>query len=65
MMGGRQPRQLRQWMSRSFMVLASKYYTAFGTIWFDYDKRGEEEHDWRIASSPEALAAFNATFAAD
>ena len=28
-------------------------------IWFNYDKRGEGEADWRIDSSPESLKAFN------
>ncbi len=28
-------------------------------IWFNYDKRGEGEKDWRINSSTEALSAFN------
>lgn len=33
-------------------------------VWFDLDKRREGELDWRIESSPEGLAAFNASFAA-
>ncbi|MGR3319779.1 MAG: glycoside hydrolase family 26 protein [Candidatus Anammoxibacter sp.] len=28
-------------------------------IWFNYDKRGEGEADWRIDSSPETLNTFN------
>ncbi len=28
-------------------------------IWFNYDKRGEGEADWRINSSPETLETFN------
>lgn len=33
-------------------------------IWFNHDKRREGEHNWRIDSTPEALQAFNETFAA-
>jgi len=43
------------WLSRRLRVKA--------VIWFNYDKRAEQEHDWRITSSPESLAAFNETFA--
>lgn len=33
-------------------------------IWFNHNKRREGEHNWRIDSTPEALEAFNETFAA-
>ncbi|MFQ5489408.1 MAG: glycoside hydrolase family 26 protein [Phycisphaerae bacterium] len=33
-------------------------------IWFNYDKRGEGEPDWRINTSTDTLEAFNKTFAA-
>jgi len=33
-------------------------------VWFNFDKRREGEHNWRIDATPESLAAFNATFAA-
>jgi mannan endo-1,4-beta-mannosidase len=32
-------------------------------VWFHYDKRRENEPDWRIDASPESLRAFNETFA--
>ncbi|MCA9726195.1 MAG: hypothetical protein KC729_00825 [Candidatus Eisenbacteria bacterium] len=34
-----------------------------GAIWFNLDKRREGEPDWRIASDPGSLEAFNLTFA--
>ena len=33
-------------------------------IWFNYDKRRENEPNWRIDNVPDALRAFNETFAA-
>jgi hypothetical protein len=49
-------REAHRWLTEETAVEAA--------IWFNYDKRGEGEHDWRIASSPESLAAFAETFAA-
>ena len=51
-----------QWIHDAFDYLAKRPRVQ-ALIWFNLDKRRENEPDWRIDVTPESLAAFNATFA--
>jgi len=56
------PGRKARWVHEAFKWLSSSTRVS-AVIWFNLDKRREGEHDWRIDSSPESLAAFNKTFA--
>ncbi len=58
-----EPGQKAQWIKDAYAWL-SPQRQIHAAIWFNYDKRREGECDWRIASSPESLRAFNESFAA-
>ena len=51
------------WIRDAWQTLA-RYPTVQAVLWFDLDKRREGEPDWRLISEPDALVAFNETFAA-
>lgn len=50
------------WIREAHRTLA-KWPRVRAVVWFHYDKRREQEPDWRIDASPESLEAFNDTFA--
>ncbi|MCP4251359.1 MAG: endoglucanase [bacterium] len=51
------------WIRDAFAAL-EHHPRVQAVVWFHFDKRREGEPNWRIDTSPEALQAFNATFAA-
>lgn len=57
------PGQRAAWIREAFGCL-QRFPQVRAAIWFNYDKRRENEPDWRIDRDPEALKAFNETFAA-
>ncbi len=58
-----EPGQKAAWIRAAHAWLVARR-DVHGVIWFNLDKRRENEPDWRIGSSADALAAFNETFAA-
>jgi len=50
------------WIRDAHAYLGTRPYVK-ALVWFHYDKRRENEPDWRIDASPESLRAFNETFA--
>jgi hypothetical protein len=48
------------WISHAVSVDLGAFPRVRGLVWFDVDKRGEA--DWRLQSSPEALAAWLTAF---
>ena len=56
-------KQRVEWIRAAHAYLA-KRPSVKALVWFHYDKRRENEPDWRIDVTPESLEAFNATFAA-
>lgn len=57
------PGRKAEWIREAF-ASARKLPNVKAVIWFNYDKRRGGELDWRVGSSADSLAAFNATFAA-
>ncbi|MFQ5429642.1 MAG: glycoside hydrolase family 26 protein [Phycisphaerae bacterium] len=55
--------QRARWIRDAYACL-KRYPQVKAVIWFNYDKRRENEPNWRIDASPGALRAFNETFAA-
>jgi len=51
------------WIREAYDYLHTRPHVR-AAVWFNLDKRREGEQNWRIDTSPEALAAFNETFAA-
>ncbi|MHC4136475.1 MAG: glycoside hydrolase family 26 protein [Planctomycetota bacterium] len=52
-----------QWIRGAYAWLRGRPQVR-ALVWFNHDKRRENEPDWRIASDAEARRAFNETFAA-
>lgn len=52
-----------QWIRDAYGVL-DRNPQVKAAVWFNYDKRRENEPNWRIDATPGALRAFNETFAA-
>jgi hypothetical protein len=50
------------WIRDAFESI-QRYPKVKAVVWFNYDKRREGEHNWRLDSSPESLQAFRETFA--
>jgi mannan endo-1,4-beta-mannosidase len=57
------PGQKAAWIRDAWRTLG-QHPAVDGAIWFDLDKRREGEPNWRIDAEPDALQAFNETFAA-
>ncbi|MEM8883249.1 MAG: glycosyl hydrolase [Planctomycetota bacterium] len=56
-------KQRQTWIRDAHAYLAARPRVK-ALVWFHYDKRRENEPDWRIDATPESLRAFNETFAA-
>ena len=56
------PGQRAQWIRDAYECL-QHFPQVRAVVWFNLDKRRENEPDWRIDVTPESLAAFNDTFA--
>jgi len=54
--------QRERWIRAAHAYLARRPHVK-ALVWFHYDKRRENEPDWRIDTSPCSLRAFNETFA--
>jgi len=54
--------QRARWIREAHAAL-EQHANVRAVIWFNYDKRREKEHNWRIDVTPESLEAFNETFA--
>jgi len=57
-----QGNQRPTWIKRAYQALA-EHPRVRAVIWFNLDKRRENEPDWRIDVTPQSLQAFNETFA--
>ena len=55
--------QRAAWIREAFAYL-QRFPQVRAAIWFNLDKRRENEPDWRIDDDPASLRAFNDTFAA-
>ncbi|MHC4955296.1 MAG: glycoside hydrolase family 26 protein [Planctomycetota bacterium] len=51
------------WIRDAYAYLHKSRPSVRALVWFHYDKRRENEPDWRIDKTPESLRAFNETFA--
>jgi hypothetical protein len=58
------PGQKAAWIRDAHHALAH-HPRVKAVVWFHYDKRAEGEPNWRVDTSPDALQAFNETFAAE
>jgi len=58
-----EPARRAGWIREAYAFLRQRHEVR-AAVWFNYDKRREGEPNWRIDTSAESLAAFNATFAA-
>lgn len=56
------PGQRPRWI-RDAYAFVTRFPNVKAVVWFDYDKRRENEPNWRIDVTPESLKAFNETFA--
>lgn len=56
------PNQRKQWIFDAYITL-QKYPQVQAVIWFNYDKRKEDEPNWRLKEDDGSLSAFNRTFA--
>jgi hypothetical protein len=56
------PGRKAQWFTDALAWLSDETRVS-AVIWFNFDKRQEGEHDWRIDSTDESLEAFNQSFA--
>lgn len=56
-------RRKPDWIRAAHRWLTSQPHIR-AAIWFNFNKRHEGEHDWRIDCSAQSLEAFNQTFAA-
>lgn len=57
-----QPGRRATWIREAHATL-QHFPQVESIIWFNFDKRREGEHNWRIDADPESLRAFNETFA--
>lgn len=55
--------QREAWIREAYATIR-KFPQVKAVIWFNYDKRREGEHNWRIDATAGSLRAFNETFAA-
>lgn len=56
------PGQREQWIREAYESLLKRPQVK-AAVWFDLDKRRENEPNWRIDATPGSLKAFNETFA--
>ena len=56
------PNQRKQWILDAYDTL-QKYPQVQAVIWFNLDKRKENEPNWRLELDDGSLQAFNQTFA--
>ena len=54
--------QRERWIREAHAYLSARPRVK-ALVWFHYDKRRENEPDWRIDTTPASLRAFNETFA--
>jgi hypothetical protein len=57
-----QGKQRATWIREAYAAL-ERYPQVKAVIWFNYDKRREQEPNWRIDAAAGSLKAFNETFA--
>ena len=57
-----EPGRKAEWIRQAYRAVLVRP-SIKAVVWFNYDKRREGEHNWRLDSSPDALRAFNETFA--
>lgn len=52
------------WIRDAFTQIQRNHPRIHAVVWFNYDKSGEQEPNWRLSEADGSLAAFGQTFAA-